>query len=151
MLGHHLEQRRLDLGRGPVDLVGEDEVGEHGPELDVEGLARRPVDAGADEVGGQEVGRELEAGEGAAADPGEGLADEGLGQAGHALEQAVAARQEAHDQALDGPVLADDDLLDLEDRGLEALGVVGGGAGRVHGRRRLGARAARPEVGCGSS
>ena len=26
---HHLEQRALDLGRGPVDLVGEQEVREH--------------------------------------------------------------------------------------------------------------------------
>ena len=61
-----------------------------------------------------------------------------LGQAGHALEQAVAAGEQAHEEALDGAVLADDDLLDLEQRRLEALGVVGGGAGRVHGRRRLG-------------
>ena len=62
-LGHHLEQRRLHLGRGPVDLVGQHDVGEDRPELDVERLLRRPVDAGADEVGGHEVGRELDAGE----------------------------------------------------------------------------------------
>ena len=65
---------------------------------------------------------------------------------GHALEEAVAAGEEAHDEALDGAVLADDDLLDLEQRGLEALGIVGGGAGRVHGRRRLGP-ARRPDSG----
>ena len=35
-LGHRLEQRRLRLRRGPVDLVGEEDVGEHraGPELE---------------------------------------------------------------------------------------------------------------------
>ena len=36
VLLHHLEQRRLHLGRGPVDLVGEQEVDEHRAELDVE-------------------------------------------------------------------------------------------------------------------
>jgi len=30
-LGHHLEQRRLHLGRGPVDLVGQHDVGEDRP------------------------------------------------------------------------------------------------------------------------
>ena len=39
---HHLEQRRLHLGRGPVDLVGEEEVAEDGAELGVElAFARR--------------------------------------------------------------------------------------------------------------
>ena len=38
-LGHHLEQRRLHLRRSPVDLVGQDDVGEHRAELDVEALA----------------------------------------------------------------------------------------------------------------
>ena len=45
---HHLEQRRLHLGRGPVDLVGEQEVAEHGAQLGVEGARVRPVDPGAD-------------------------------------------------------------------------------------------------------
>jgi hypothetical protein len=61
-LGHHLEQRRLHLGGRPVDLVGQHEVGEDRAELDVEALVRRrAVDAGADDVGGQQVGRELDA------------------------------------------------------------------------------------------
>ena len=33
---HDLEERRLHLGGSAVDLVGEEEVAEHGPELDVE-------------------------------------------------------------------------------------------------------------------
>ena len=36
VLLHHLEQRRLDLRRRAVDLVGEQEVCEHRPELGVE-------------------------------------------------------------------------------------------------------------------
>ena len=67
-LGHDLEQRRLHLGGRAVDLVGEHEVREHRAPLDVELLARRAPDARADDVGGNEVGRELEPGERAADD-----------------------------------------------------------------------------------
>ena len=54
-LGHRLEQRRLHLGGRAVDLVGEDDVGEHRAPLDVEVLGRRAPDARADEVGRHEV------------------------------------------------------------------------------------------------
>jgi hypothetical protein len=128
-LGHHLEQGGLDLGRGAVDLVGQHHVGEHGPELDVEGLLRGPVDAGADEVGGNEVGGELEAAEAAAQDAGHRLGGQGLGQAGGALEQAVAAGQPGHEEALEHVVLADHHPLGLEERLLEDLFGGGGGLG----------------------
>ncbi len=130
LLGRHdLEQGRLDLGRGPVDLVGEDEVGEDGAELDVEGLGGRPVDAGADQVGRDEVGRELEAHERAAHHLGQGLHGQGLGQPGDAFQQAVAPGQQAHHHPLDHPVLPDDHLLDLEQGLLEGCG--SGEPGRV--------------------
>ena len=58
---HRLEQRRLRLRRGPVDLVGEHDVGEQRARLEAELLGRALVDADADEVGGQQVGRELDA------------------------------------------------------------------------------------------
>ena len=48
---HDLEQRALDLGRGAVDLVGEEEVREDRAELGVERVPVGAVDAGADEVG----------------------------------------------------------------------------------------------------
>ena len=121
-LGHHLEQRRLHLGGRAVDLVGEHEVGEDRAELDVEGLLARPVDAGADDVARHEVRRELQAHARAAHDAGERLDGERLGDAGHALEQAVAAGEQRHEHPLDHPVLADDDLLDLEQRPLEVAG-----------------------------
>jgi hypothetical protein len=63
VLLHDLEQRGLDLGRRAVDLVGEQEVAEDRAELDVEAPGVRTVDARADEVGGHEVGRELDAAE----------------------------------------------------------------------------------------
>jgi DNA-binding Lrp family transcriptional regulator len=139
-----MTSRRADctLAGAPVDLVGEDEVGEHGAELDPERLARRPVDAGADEVRGDEVGRELDAGERAADGGRHRLDGEGLGQAGDALDEAVATCQQAHEHPLEQPVLAHDDLLGLEEDALEEGGLLragrrgGAGTGEEVGRRR---------------
>ena len=50
-----------------------------------------------------------------------------LGQAGDALDQAVAVGEQAEHDPLDEPVLADDDALDLEERVLEQRGVLGAG------------------------
>ena len=86
-------------------------------------VSKRPgvgaVDARADEVGGHEVGRELDAAEAAAQHLRERAHGQRLGQAGHALQQHVAAGQEADEQALEHRVLADDDALDLVERLLE--------------------------------
>ena len=97
-----------------------------GPELDLEVGLAGPVDARPDEVGGHQVGRELDALEGAAEDVGEGLDGQRLGQAGDALEEDVAAGQEADEDPLEHPILADDDPSDLEQDGL-------GGGSRVVG------------------
>ena len=128
---HHLEQRRLDLGRGAVDLVGEQEVREDGALLDVERALVGAVDARPDEVGRHQVRRELDALERAAEDVGEGLDGQRLGQAGHAFEEKVAAGQQADEDPLEHRVLADDDSPDLEhDRfgGGARVGRVGEGA-----------------------
>ena len=105
----------------------------------------RAVDAGADEVGRHQVGRELDALEGAAEDVGERLDGQRLGQAGDALEQDVAAGQEADEDPLEHLVLADDDAADLEqDRLADRAGVgrVNDGVqiGRVRRCRRRGGR-----------
>ena len=50
LLGHDFEQRRLHLGRGTVDLVGQQEVDEDRAEFDIELLARRAEDPCADDV-----------------------------------------------------------------------------------------------------
>ena len=57
---HDLEQRALDLRGGPVDLVGQQQVREHGPERGRELAGLLVVDPGPDEVGRDEVGRELD-------------------------------------------------------------------------------------------
>ena len=102
-------------------------------------------------------GRELDALEAATQDVGEGLDGQRLGQAGHALEQDVAAGQEADEDALEHRVLADDDASDLEQDGLgdgARIGGVGQGAqvARGVGRGRVGTSGSswwrRRQIGC---
>ena len=51
----------MHLGRGAVDLVGQQQVGEDGAERGVEFAALLVVDAGADQIGRDQVGGELDA------------------------------------------------------------------------------------------
>ena len=110
----------MDLGRGAVDFVGEQEIDEHRPELGVERSRVRAVHASADQVRGDEVRRELDAAVGSAQHTGQGLDGQRLGQAGDAFEQDVASGQKADQQALEHRVLADDDALDLVQSLLES-------------------------------
>ena len=71
---HRLKQRRLGLGRGAVDLVGQQEVAENGPGFELEGFRVRVVDGDAEHVAGQHVAGELEAVEAAGDRPGQGPA-----------------------------------------------------------------------------
>ena len=76
-------------------------------------------DERADEVGGQQVGRELDAREGRVEPARERLDRERLGEAGHALDQQVAVGEEADHQPLDERVLADDHLAHLGQEGAD--------------------------------
>ena len=58
---HALEQARLRLGRGAVDLVDEHDVGEDRARAELEAVLALVEDVGADDVGGQQVGRALDA------------------------------------------------------------------------------------------
>ena len=116
---HHLEQRRLHLRRRAVDLVGEQEVAEDRAELGLELGAVGPVDARADEIRRDEVGRELHALE-RAAEHGRGRLDrERLREPGHALDQHVPAGEQADEHPLEHLLLAGDHAPDLEQRLLE--------------------------------
>ena len=118
---HDLEQRGLHLRGRAVDLVREQEVAEHRPELGVERRGVRAVDARADEVGRHEVGRELDAVERPAEHVGGRLHRQRLRQSRHPLDQQVATGQQAHEHALEHLILAGDHPPDLEQRLLEAL------------------------------
>ena len=138
-LGHGLEQGRLGLGRGPVDLVGDEDVGEHraGPEL--EALDAAVPHADADDVGGQQVGRELDAAVLGVDRGGEGLGQGGLAHAGHVLDEEVALGDEADHGEGDDVVLALDDLADVvDDRRRRRRRGRRGVAGLIGGRRLVG-------------
>ncbi len=108
---HHFQQGALHLGRGAVDLIGQQQVGEDRAERGVELAGFLVVDPRAHQVGGHQVGGELDALELAADGLGQGFDRHGFGQAGHAFDQDMAARQQGDDQALQQVILPDDDLL----------------------------------------
>ena len=87
-------KRRLRLGRGAVDLVGEQHLREDRPLAEHEVVGLAVEDGGAGHVGRQQVRRELDALVLAAEHAGEGLRKRGLGDAGHAFEQHVAAGEQ---------------------------------------------------------
>ncbi len=117
VLLHRFEERRLRLRRSPVDLVGQDHVGENRTfQEDEFAPARLGIvlkDVGAGDVGRHQVGRELNALERQVQDLRDGADQQRLGQARHADEQAMAAAEEGHEQFLDHFLLADDDAADL--------------------------------------
>ena len=113
LLLHRFQQCTLHLGRRAVDLVGQEDIGEDRPLLDREVAASLVVDHGADQVGGQQVGGELDAVESARDGRREGPHRQGLGQPGNSLEQDVAIGEEPDEQALDHGMLADDHLAQL--------------------------------------
>jgi hypothetical protein len=117
-----------------VTIAGEQKVAEHRPERSGELAGLLVVDAGAHQVGGHQVGRELDPLELAAHGVGQRLHGERLGQARHAFDQQVALRQHGDHHAFQEPVLPDDDALDLVQDLFHQLrrGAVGAGSGVGH-------------------
>jgi len=110
--GHRLEQRRLRARRGAVDLVGEDDVGEDRALAELEALRLLVEDADAEDVRRQEVRGELDAPERAADGAGERAGERGLADAGHVLDEHMAARRQRSDGEAHYAGLAVDDLGD---------------------------------------
>ncbi len=105
-LVHRLEQRGLRLGSGAVDLVGQQDVGEHRPGLELEALLAGRVDGDAHHVAGQHVAGELDALEGAVQAAGQRVRQRGLAHARNALDQQVPAREQRHQRQPDDFVCA---------------------------------------------
>src|SRR5512132_4173419 len=105
------------------------------PELDVEPLLAGPIDAGADNVRGDQVGSELNPGEFTANDGGEAAYRQRLCDARHAFEQTMALGKQGNHQLLDHVFLPDDDALNLGDGVAEELrgGLISGLARRPSG------------------
>ena len=96
MLLHRFEQRALHLGGGAVDFVRQHEVGEDRALARVESAVLRAVDQRADDVGGQQIGGELNALEVGIGRGGERADAQGLGEPRHAFEQHVAVGEQAN-------------------------------------------------------
>jgi hypothetical protein len=110
---HGFEQGALHLGRRAVDFVRKHEVGEDRPLADGELLVALRVDQRADEVGGQQVGGELDARETGIDGFGQRGDGERLGQSGHPFEQDVAVGEQADEQRVHQVGLSHDDLAHL--------------------------------------
>ena len=91
LFGHRLEQGALGFRRGAVDFVGEYELREQWAWMEFERALLALVHAHADNVRGQEVGRELDALERKIERGGECVRESGLAHAGQILDQQMSA------------------------------------------------------------
>jgi hypothetical protein len=122
---HGLEHRGLRLGRGAVDLIGQDDVGEDRSRNESEyafaGSGILLDDLGAGDVAGHEVRGELDAFEGEVEGLGQGRDEQCLGEAREADQQGVIAGENRDQQLIDHLILADDHLRQLMRQGLARL------------------------------
>ena len=122
MLLHGFQQRGLGLGRGPVDLVGQDDIGEDWPFAQLKIPPVAVVDVAAGDVAGQQVWGELDAPEVQPQRDGKAVGGQRLGQAGIIFQQNVAASQNRrHNLAQDRP-FAHNGLLHFGNDGIAQLG-----------------------------
>ena len=122
---HRLQQGRLRLGRGAIDLVGQHDVMEQRPGQEAElAVARRAVllqDVGPGDVGRHQVGRELDAAEAHRQALGQRADHQRLGQAGNPFQQAMPPAEERDQKLIDDVGLADDHLSHLLADGVVGL------------------------------
>ena len=147
VLLHRLQQRRLGARAGAVDLVRHQQLREDRALDEAEmalAVGALVENLGAEDVGRHQVRRELDAPRAEAEHRAHGLDQLGLGEAGHADEQAVAAGEQGDQREVDDLLLAEDDLADLgarradgAERGLGRLDDAGIEIDRRVGRLRL--------------
>ena len=111
---HGLEESGLGFGWGAVDFVGENDIGEDGAFNEFESAATWLIgfleDFRAGDVTGHEIGGELDAIEVEGHQIGEGVDEEGFGEAWDAHEEGVTAGEDAGEELFDDRVLADDNF-----------------------------------------
>jgi hypothetical protein len=109
-----MHSRRADcLGRRPVDLVPDHDVGEDaaGTELELAGVLVEHRHAG--DVGGQQVRRELDPADRRVDAAGQGLGQHRLADTGHVLDQQVTLGEQHHQRRRHDVRLPLDDPLDV--------------------------------------
>ena len=132
---HRFEQGALRFRRGAIDFIGKHELREQRARMEFERAALALVDADADNVGGQQIGSELDALEGEVQRGGQRMRERGFADSGQVLDQQVAAGQEAGEREAYLGGLAEYDAVDLLLRQFQR-----GGKGRVERRWRGGDR-----------
>jgi hypothetical protein len=110
---HGFQQRGLSLGRGAVDLVGQQQFAEDRTPRQGEAGGLEVEQVGPDDVAGHQVGRELDPAIVQADRAGKALGQQGLGGPGRTLQQDVAAGEQGGQQQVHGSVLADHGAGDL--------------------------------------
>ena len=132
LLLHRLQQRRLGARAGAVDLVGHQQLGEDRARDEAEAALAAGAflqHFGAEDVGGHQVGRELDA---AGVEPehgAHGLDQLGLGEAGHADQQPWPPESTVISVRSTTLLLAEDDVAD---GGLGGGDMGGGRLRRAH-------------------
>ena len=125
---HGLQQGGLGAGNGAVELVGQQQVGEHRPVHPAEGAALAVEDVHAHHVGGEQVRGELDPPELAAQGQGQGLDQGGLAHPRQVVQQDMPLGQDGRRHQADLGLLAHHDFRDLAHQGVgQALN------GRGHG------------------
>jgi hypothetical protein len=110
--GHRLEQTALRLRGSPVDLVGQDHVGEDGSGFEFEFAPVLIKDRNAHDVGRQQVARELNALKTAIQTARDGVRQRRLAHAGNVLDEQMPPCQQGHNRQAYRLRFAADDALD---------------------------------------
>ena len=108
LLLHRLEQGRLSLGGGAVDLVGQYQVGKDRSLVKLEIVADQHL--GAEDVGRHQVGRELHPSEFDIEHPAQGGQELGLAETRHTFQEYVSFAQGSRQNCVDQLALTDDHL-----------------------------------------
>lgn len=122
VLLHGLEQAGLGAWRGAVDFIAEQDIGEDGPSAERKVVSILRIHRDAGDVGGKEVGRELDAFEVGRDGSCDGLSEQGFAEAWDVLEQHVTSGDEGEHGMSDDLFLADEDFGDIGD---ETPGLIG--------------------------
>jgi hypothetical protein len=110
---HRLQQSGLGFRRSAIDFVCEKERSEDWAADEGELVALKVEDICAGDVGGHEVGRELDTGKVTAEHVGESTHQQRFGHAGNSLDKCVLTREDDDQGLLYHVVLADDHLSHL--------------------------------------
>ena len=110
---HRFQQGRLRLGRGAIDLVGQHDVGEDRTRYELKSLFLPVKHGDADDVGRQEIARELNALERTVKRSGQAVRQRGFADARNIFEQKMATGQKADHRHLDDMGFSFDDQRNI--------------------------------------